>query len=291
MKLLLFLSHSGVASRRKAFECIVRGHVKVNGKAQLEPSTEINPYRDKVLCMGQPVEATRFDYVLLNKPRGYVTTCESQFQQRTVMDLLPRELKHVRPVGRLDKDTEGLLLFTNDGELANRLAHPRYDVDKTYLARVRWFFKHDSIRRLEQGILIDGEKTAPAKVKILQSGEKESDLEITIHEGRKHQVRLMLSSVGNPVVHLRRLRQGPLELGTLRSAAWRRLTEDEIRDIKAIRPLPPPVREEAPEPRGRGMIRKGPSSPGGRRSPGSTWRPGSRQGMQRRQSGGHQGGR
>lgn len=246
MKLLLFLSHSGMASRRKAFEDIRNGNVSVNGKAVLEPSTAIDPVLDKVHYKGRPVGAAGFDYILLNKPAGYVTTCEGQFGQKTVMDLLPAPLKHVRPVGRLDKDTEGLLLFTNDGELANLLTHPRYDVDKTYAAQIRRALSQEAVRRLESGIMIEGKKTAPARVRVIRSGGNVSDLEITIHEGRKRQVRLMLSAVGNPVLRLKRLRQGPLELGDLRLSAWRRLTEEEIRRLKAVPFRPLAKRSEAP---------------------------------------------
>lgn len=236
MKLLLMISHSGAFSRRKAFDAILRGAVMVNGKVEPEPSTEVDPVRDEVLCSGRLISSKRFEYVVLNKPQGYVTTCEGQFGQKTVLDLLPADLQHLRPVGRLDKDTEGLLFLTNDGVLANKLMHPSFDVDKTYLVRVRWHLTPVTAARLEQGVMIGGLKTAPATVRILHSGDKESEAEITIHEGRKRQVRLMMDAVGHPVVYLSRLRQGPVSLGALETSSWRRLTDPEIARLREIRP-------------------------------------------------------
>jgi 23S rRNA pseudouridine2605 synthase len=266
MKLLLFISHSGTLSRRKAFEAIQEGVVTVNGEKKKEPSFEIDPDKDKVLVQGRPVDGKRFEYVLLNKPLGYVTTCEGQFKQRTVMDLLPKELQHVRPVGRLDKETEGLLLLTNDGDLAHRLMHPAFDVDKTYSARVRWYFTPQSAEKLEQGIILFGERTAPAHVNILGVGDKESEIEITIHEGKKRQVRLMLDAVGNPVVHLKRLRQGSLLLGSLPTGEWRRLTEDELTGLRHIKPA---SKFPEPEKRTRSFDRqKSGERSGGDRRPG-----------------------
>jgi 23S rRNA pseudouridine2605 synthase len=241
MKLLLMISHSGAFSRRKAFDAIRRGAVMVNGKVEAEPSTEVDPVRDEVLCSGRLIASKRFEYVVLNKPQGYITTCEGQFGQKTVLDLLPADLQHLRPVGRLDKDTEGLLFLTNDGVMANKLMHPSFDVDKTYLVRVRWHLTPVTAARLEQGVMIGGLKTAPATVRILHSGDKESELEITIHEGRKRQVRLMMDTVGHPVVYLSRLRQGPVTLGALESSAWRRLSDAEIARLREIRPQPDTV--------------------------------------------------
>ncbi|MBF0387127.1 MAG: pseudouridine synthase [Candidatus Omnitrophica bacterium] len=235
MKLMLFLSHNGILSRRKAFEAIKNGAVAVNGRVNLEPSTDVDPARDKVHFHARLVNDKIFEYVMLNKPENYVTSCERQFGEATVMDLLPKELKHLRPVGRLDKDTEGLLLFTNDGELANQLAHPSYDVNKTYLVRVRGKITADEIRNLEAGVIIDGKKTAPAVVALIRAGEDVSEFQITIHEGRKHQVRLMADAISHPVVYLSRLSQGPLELGSLPRGEYRRLSEEEAMLLKRIK--------------------------------------------------------
>lgn len=246
MKLLLLLSHSGALSRRKAFDAIRAGHVIVNGQAQREPSTEVDESRDRVEYSGRLVELRKFEYVMLNKPRGVVTTCEGQFEQRIVLDLLPPELRHLRPVGRLDQDTEGLLLLTNDGELANRLMHPSFDVDKVYRVKARFRLQDKAIERLEKGVVIEGERTAPARVKVLTLDNKESEFEITIHEGRKHQVRLMCKEVGHQAIALRRLQQGPLLLGPLRPGEWRRLTYHEVGALKAIRPARPGASFDSP---------------------------------------------
>jgi pseudouridine synthase len=235
MKLMLFLSHNGVLSRRKAFDAVKNGAVTVNGTVDREPSTDIDPSRDKVCYHDRPINNRIFEYLILNKPEDYVTTCATQFDQKTVMELLPKELRHLRPVGRLDKDTEGLLLFTNDGELANQLAHPAFDVDKTYFARVRGLVAPETAQKLEDGVIIDERKTAPAGVEVVSAREDVSEIRITLHEGRKHQVRLMCDAVGHTVVYLKRLRQGPLELGFLKSGEWRRLTEEEAAQLKSIK--------------------------------------------------------
>ncbi len=235
MKLMLFLSHNGILSRRKAFDAIKAGAVAVNGRVNIEPSTDVDPARDKVHFHDRLVNDRIFEYIMLNKPENYVTSCERQFGEATVMDLLPKELKHLRPVGRLDKDTEGLLLFTNDGELANQLAHPSYDVNKTYLVKVRGKISADEVRNLEAGVVIDGKKTAPAVVALIRAGEDVSEFQITIHEGRKHQVRLMADAISHPVVYLSRLSQGPLELGGLPRGEYRRLSEEEAMVLKRIK--------------------------------------------------------
>ncbi|MBF0594735.1 MAG: pseudouridine synthase [Candidatus Omnitrophica bacterium] len=244
MKLMLFLSHNGILSRRKAFEAIKEGVVTVNGRVDREPSTDIDPARDQVHFHARLVNDKIFEYIMLNKPEGYVTTCERQFGQQTVMELLPKMLQHLRPVGRLDKDTEGLLLFTNDGELANQLAHPSYDVNKTYLVRVRGKITPDEIRRLEEGIVIDERKTAPAVVALIRAGDDLSEFQITIHEGRKHQVRLMADAISRPVVYLSRLSQGPLELGSLPRGEYRRLSEEEAMLLKRIKRAAVPRKKE-----------------------------------------------
>jgi pseudouridine synthase len=246
MKLQLYLSHNGVLSRRKAFEVIMAGHVSVNGSIVREPSTDVDPAADKVVCLGREVASKHFEYVVLNKPVGYVTTCEGQFDQKTVMQLLPKELKHLRPVGRLEKDTEGLIILTNDGWLANRLAHPSFDVERTYFARVRWRMPTERMARLEEGILITGERAAPAHVRILREDERESEIEITMREGKHSQVRRALNAVGNPAVFLRRIAQGPVELGNMRSGDWRRLTPGEVAQLKDMRSLPQFEEEASP---------------------------------------------
>ncbi len=234
MKLQLFISHNGGVSRRKAFDHVLAGDVTVNGVVIREPSHMIEPGEDKVALLGREIQPKGYEYVMLNKPAGYVTTCEAQFDQRAVMALLPAELRYLKPVGRLDKDTQGLLLLTNDGELANRLAHPSFDVNKTYHVRVVRRMQLREKDRLEQGVVIESFKTAPAQVANLQFDGDFTEFDLTIHEGHKHQVRLMCHEVGHDVVHLTRVAQGPLKLDLPKPGAWRHLTGEEVLQLRAI---------------------------------------------------------
>ena len=234
MKLLLYISHHGGVSRRTAFDKIKNGDATVNGVVEQEPSREIDPMVDKVTLSNRVVHSKEYSYILLNKPAGYVTTCEAQFDQSGVLVLLPPNLRHLKPVGRLDKDTQGLLLLTNDGTLANRLAHPSFDVNKTYHVRVVRRLEFREKERLEKGVVIEGSKTAPAQVENITFDGNFTEFDLTIHEGRKHQVRLMCHEVGHDVVRLTRIAQGPLKLGSLKSKAWRVLTDDEIALLAAV---------------------------------------------------------
>ncbi len=235
MKLQLFISHNGGVSRRKAFDHVINGDVTVNDNVVLEPSHMIEPGEDKVTLLGREIKLTEYQYIMLNKPSGYVTTCEAQFDQTAVMSLLPPNLRHLKPVGRLDKDTQGLLLLTNDGELANRLAHPSFDVNKTYHVCVARKMEYREKDRLEQGVVIDGFRTAPAEVSnINYFGTTSTEFDLTIHEGHKHQVRLMCHEVGHDVERLTRIAQGPLKLGELKVGTWRPLTGEELAELHAI---------------------------------------------------------
>lgn len=231
-RLNVYLAHQGICSRRKAMEAIQMGYVSVNGKVVREPSTPVNAAKDRVVFDGDIVQTKSYEYIMLNKPSGYVTTREDRFAQKTVLDLLPTALRHLNPVGRLDKNTEGLLVLTNDGELANHLTHPRYDVDKTYVVQIQKKLAPPEQKQLEAGVIVEGEKTAPAKItglKILKNG---CEFLITIHEGRKRQIRLMLAHVGHHVTYLRRIQQGPLLLGDLAIGKYRALTPAEIKELK-----------------------------------------------------------
>ncbi|MCS6862755.1 MAG: rRNA pseudouridine synthase, partial [Abditibacteriales bacterium] len=170
--------------------------------------------------------------LLLNKPRGCVTTRRDPQGRPTVMDWLPPEYQHLHPVGRLDFDTEGLLLLTNDGALTNALTHPRHAVPKTYRAWVRGRIRRDALRRLERGVVLDDGPTAPARVRMISQNEHVSVIEIEIHEGRKRQVRRMCAAVGHPVLALRRVRLGDVTLGNLKPGEYRRLTEEEIERLR-----------------------------------------------------------
>jgi pseudouridine synthase len=234
IRLQVFLSHNGIASRRAAMELVQKGRVTVNGKVVSEPSTPVDPARDKITFDGKLVEAKQFSYILLNKPAGYVTTKEDAHAEKTVMDLLPRNLQHLVPVGRLDLDSEGLLLLTNDGDLAHRLTHPKFGVDKTYLVWIGGKLLAEKKRRVEQGVLVEGVKTAPCKISDLKETEEQSEFLLTIHEGRKRQIRLMMKAVGCAVRYLKRVAQGPLKINDLPTGKWRELLPDEIKQLKAI---------------------------------------------------------
>jgi 23S rRNA pseudouridine2605 synthase len=222
------LARVGWGSRRTCDELIADGRVTVNGEIA-ELGRRIDPEHDRVEVDGAPI-GTRPDlvYYLLNKPAGVVTTAKDTHGRATVVDLVPADPR-VFPVGRLDADTEGLLLLTNDGELANRIAHPSHGVDKEYLAEVGGgVVAAGKIRTLREGVLLDDGPTAPASVSQRHPGV----LRITIHEGRKRQVRRMCEAIGHPVVRLVRVRIGPLRDGRLGPGEWRHLRKDEVLDLQ-----------------------------------------------------------
>ena len=224
------LSARGVASRRKAEEMITAGRVTVNGKtAVLGDSAD--PDTDRILIDGNVLPSTPGPvYIMLHKPRGYVTTLSDEKGRKTVAQLVADCGQRVYPVGRLDYDSEGLLLLTNDGELAQRLTHPSCEVDKVYLARVTGNPSNEAIDRLRRGVYMDGDqrKTYPADVRVVRDESLFSDIVVTIHEGRNRQVRRMFDAVGHKVLLLRRIRFGAVELGSLRRGEWRELTQEEI---------------------------------------------------------------
>jgi pseudouridine synthase len=234
MRLQVFLSHSGVCSRRRALDLIQQGCAIVNNQMICEPSYQVNPEKDKVLLEGLPVQVKRFEYIILNKPTGVTTTKKDRFAKTTVMDLLPGEFKHLFPVGRLDKDTEGLLILTNNGKLANMLMHPRFEIAKVYLVKVSGRLKENDRLRLQQGIMLEGRCTVQCQINkaIFEAGK--TAFEITLHEGRKRQIRLMLDKLGFKVLYLKRIKEGPISLGNLAVGKWRRLTEEEIEVLKSL---------------------------------------------------------
>ena len=234
MRLQVFLSHNGVCSRREGLRVVQDGHVMVNGKLITEPSFQVDPDQDRVLVDGKPIKVQQTTYIMLNKPKGYVTTKEDPFADKTVLDLLPKSFQHLVPVGRLDKDTEGLLLLTNDGDVAYKLTHPKFNVNKTYYVRIQGRLGDEAKLKLEKGVVIEGEKTAPAKIFDVKWRAQETECKITIHEGKKRQIRIMFSLMGHKVTYLCRLKQGPLKLGNLPAGEHRRLREDEIENLKKI---------------------------------------------------------
>ncbi|MCD5402007.1 rRNA pseudouridine synthase [candidate division NPL-UPA2 bacterium] len=227
IRLQVFLSHSGVSSRRWASEWIKAGRCSVNGKKILQPSYPVDPSRDKVLLDGEKVVIRKKTYILLNKPRGVVTTRRDRFAGRTVLDILPEGFGYLYPVGRLDKDTTGLLLLTNDGELTHRLTHPRFEIDKLYRAVLDKPLRQSDLKRLEKGIPIEGALTAPCKIRC----RARFAVEITLHEGRKRQIKRMFSALGYKVVELARLKEAHLTLGELPPGQWRFLSRAEIEGL------------------------------------------------------------
>lgn len=223
MRLQVYLSHSGACSRRRALEYIQSGRVKVNGGKILEPSFSVTP-SDTVLLDGRQISLKEKTYILLNKPKGVVTTTKDRFAPKKITDLLPVEFKHLHPVGRLDRDTTGLIVLTNDGELAFRLSHPSFEIEKAYRVVLDKPLLPDHKNKIEKGVSLDGKKTFPCRIKVFSPLEAE----IVIHEGRKRQVRRMFASLGYYVVELCRIRQGSMVLGSLEPGAWRFLTKEEI---------------------------------------------------------------
>ncbi len=224
----------GLASRREAERWIVAGRVTVNGRtAQLGESAD--PRCDRIAVDGRELGlAEKKVYILLNKPSGYVTTMRDPEGRPVVSDLLTDVAERVVPVGRLDLTTEGLILLTNDGELAQRLSHPSFHVDKTYLVRVRGIVSDAAIAKLEKGVMLEDGLTAPAKAARSGTSGSHSWIRITIHEGRNRQVRRMCEALGYPVSRLRRIGYAFLDDRDLQTGRYRRLTADEIRRLKAL---------------------------------------------------------
>jgi 23S rRNA pseudouridine2605 synthase len=231
MRLNAFLARAGVASRRRADELIVAGRVSVNGEIG-ELNTVVGS-RDVVEVDGRRVARQRLAYVLLHKPAGVLTTAKDPHGRPTVVDLVSHDARVV-PVGRLDADTTGALLLTNDGELAHRLAHPRYGVAKVYEAVVEGSPDRDTLRRLAEGVELEDGRTAAARARVLRRGPAESVLELTLHEGRKHQVKRMCAAVGHPVLRLQRSRYAGLGLDGLEPGEWRELTRGEVEALRRL---------------------------------------------------------
>ncbi len=224
---------AGVASRRLSEDLIRQGRVTVNGAVVTELGSKADLERDDVRVDGRRVRPQRRKrYILLNKPRGYVTTRRDPQGRPTVMDLLKSVREYVYPVGRLDYDSEGLLLLTNDGDLAARLTHPRHEVERVYEARVRGVPDSHALDRLAQGVVIDDRRTAPARVELLESRDGQAIVHIALHEGRQRQVRHMFDAVGHPVIRLRRVRIGPIADENLTTGYWRELTPGEIARVR-----------------------------------------------------------
>ena len=235
VRLQKVIAESGLASRRKAEEMIAQGRVTVNGAVVCELGTKVDPEKDHVKVDGRHLKpAPPQTFVMLNKPKNVVSTMSDPGGRGTIADLLPGVHVRVFPVGRLDFDSEGLMLLTNDGELAQLLLHPRHHVPKTYLVKVKGMLAPEHIDALETGIMLDDGRTGPAVVKKVGKATENSWLEVTIFEGRKHQVKRMLDAVNHPVLKLKRIKFGPLTLGELSTGQYRYLTD---REANAVREL------------------------------------------------------
>ena len=210
MRLQKYMALCGVASRRAAENLITAGCVMVNNHTVTELGTKVNPDKDRVTVNGKAIFPPQKNvYIMLNKPRGYVTTAKDNFDRKTVLDLIPSHLGRLFPVGRLDYDSEGLLLLTNDGDFTYRLTHPRHEVTKSYLVLVSGVPSEQALSALRNGVVIDGRKTMPAKAELKRSESEKSVLLITILEGRNRQVRKMCAAVGHEVLRLRRVLKVP----------------------------------------------------------------------------------
>ena len=232
-RLQRLIAAAGIASRRGAEELITAGRVRVNGHVVTELGTKASLETDSVEVDGKPLSIPAVPkYLALNKPAGYVCTRQDESARPTVMDLLPEELQHLHPVGRLDMDTMGLLFLTNDGDFTYRLTHPSFGVRKTYVAVVRGRFSPDAAHRLTLGIVLRDGPASPATVHIQSIDQTTSKVKITIVEGRKRIVRRMFAHVGHPVRHLERVEVGPVTLKGVRLGEWRDLTEEEVAALK-----------------------------------------------------------
>ncbi len=234
IRLQKFLSQAGVVSRRGAEEMIAAGRVKVNGR-RAEIGDKVDPIRDKVVVAGKRVlNTSKKMYIMLNKPRGYVTTMSDEQGRKCVAELVADAPERLFPVGRLDRDSEGLLLMTNDGDFANALTHPSRHVNKSYRVTVRENVTADMIDTLSTGVDLDGRKTLPADVHIIDKGENRTVLQFVITEGRNRQIRRMCEFVGLTVIRLKRVEIAGVKLGMLPVGKWRDLNEKEMKHLTNI---------------------------------------------------------
>ena len=234
MRLNKYIAHAGIASRRKADELTINGNVKINGLTMREPGYNVKP-GDVVEVNGQRISGQeKMEYVLLNKPKGYITSMQDEKGRPVVTELVADVDARLFPVGRLDYNTSGMLILTNDGDLTYRLTHPRHQVTKTYRALVSGVLSKEKLFRLRKGVDIGGFVTSPAQVKIIRQAERSAVVDITIHEGKNRQVRKMFAAVGNPVQELQRTAIGDLRLGRLKEGQYRKLTRNEIEYLKNL---------------------------------------------------------
>lgn len=231
LRLQKFLADAGVASRRASEKIILEGRVAVNGAIVRELGSKIDPARDRVAVDGRPLKARRKLYVAINKPRGFICTRHDEADRDLIGDLLPREWGNLFSVGRLDRDSEGLIFMTNDGEFALKLTHPRFGVRKTYVATLEGRVEPGAVQSLTRGVEHDGEKLKAERVRLVSSNNTTSVVELELAEGKNREVRRMFEALGSTVARLQRIKIGPIRLGELRVGKWRTLTESEIKSL------------------------------------------------------------
>lgn len=232
LRLQKFLAQCGIASRRKSEQLIQQGKISVNAKTVRDVGISIDPYVDEVCFKGTILKPQQKIYLMLNKPKGYISTSKDTHRRQIVLNLIPKEFGRLFCVGRLDKDSEGLLLLTNDGQLAHRLIHPKFGVLKTYEVIVEGIPKDSQILKLENGLMIEGKRTSCCIIKRIGMDKANAKFEIKMHEGRKRQIRLMFSSISYKVKSLKRMKYGPIALGNVREGCFRKLFDEEVQLLK-----------------------------------------------------------
>lgn len=234
-RLQTVLSHAGVASRRKAAELIEEGKVKINGQRVTEKGLRVDPEECEIFIDGKPLpRKEKKYYFLLNKSKGVISTAKDTHSRKNVTDFFKGKEARLYPIGRLDKDTTGILLVTNDGHLAHRLAHPSFEIEKEYVATVDGFLPLDKIKKLEKGVELDGKITAPCRIKLRRKGKANTLYRMTLHEGKKRQIKRMFEAVGGRVTALKRVKYAGLTLGGLNEGEYRELTAREVRKLKLL---------------------------------------------------------
>lgn len=231
IRLQKLIAEAGVASRRQAEEMIQEGRVRVNGVLVTQLGTRADPAKDRIEVDGHPLPGARKYYIAINKPRGVLCTRSDPNHRRILGDLLPAEWSSLYPVGRLDRDSEGLIFMTNDGDFCLRLTHPRFEVRKTYRALVEGTLQNQHLARLTKGVYHEGERLKAIKARLLEADEERCAVELELAEGRYHEVRRMIEAVGGRVLRLKRLKIGPIHLGELKTGRWRTLSDSEVKSL------------------------------------------------------------
>jgi len=226
-----FLANNGYASRRGVKDLLKYQKVEVNGKTVKETGMRIDPIKDIVTINGQKIKNSKFVYYLLNKPKGIISTSSDEFDRENVTDMVPNTFR-VYPVGRLDKETHGLILLTNDGELTHKLTHPKFHVSKKYILEIKGNVSEEKIKKLENGIILSDGITSPANVKKIKITETSTILEMEIFEGRYRQIRRMCDAIFLPLIDLRRIKFGPIRIADLKEGKYRSLTEAEVESLR-----------------------------------------------------------